>query len=294
VSVADRLEALVAGAALGALDGFGWRAALRVGAALGGTVRVLGIRRRVALENLARAFPERSEAERVALLDAHYREMGRIAAEYGRIGPLVRAPQGEVLARIDREDLLRSLVGRGAVVVSGHYGNFELGAAICGRFNPIDFLVKPLSNERVDERVTRLRRDAGVGIISTRGGVKQVFKALRAGRWIAMAADQDAGRHGVFVPFFGRLASTAEGPARFALQARVPMIVGGMRRLPDGRHVLGFSDVREPEGEPSEANVLALTAWHTAMLEARVREAPEQYFWLHRRWKTRPPGENAT
>ncbi len=294
MSLADRLEAVVAGAALGALDGLGWRAALGVGAALGSTVRRMGIRRRVALENLARAFPERAEAERVALLDEHYREMGRIAAEYGRIGRLVRAPEGEVLARIEREELLRSLVGRGAVVVSGHYGNFELGAAICGRVNPIDFLVKPLSNVRVDERVTRLRRDAGVGIISTRGGVKQVFKALRAGRWIAMAADQDAGRHGVFVPFFGRLASTAEGPARIALQARVPMIVGGMRRLADGRHVLGFSDVREPEGDATDASVLALTAWHTAMLEARVREAPEQYFWLHRRWKTRPPGETAT
>lgn len=294
MSVADRLEALVADAALGALDGLGWRAALGVGAALGGAVCRLGIRRRVALENLARAFPERSESERVAWLDEHYREMGRIAAEYGRLGRLVRAPDGEVLARIEREDLLRSLVGRGAVVVSGHYGNFELGAALCGRINPIEFLVKPLSNARVDARVTRLRRDAGVGIISTRGGVKQVFKALRAGRWIAMAADQDAGRHGVFVPFFGRLASTAEGPARIALQARVPMIVGGMRRLADGRHVLSFSDVREPEGEPTEANVLALTAWHTAMLEARVREAPEQYFWLHRRWKTRPPGETAT
>lgn len=286
-----RIEAGVAAVALGALDGLSWPAALRAGAALGDAVGALGLRRRVARENLALAFPGRTPEERDDILARHYREVGRIAAEYGRMARMAKAPDGEFFTIASGADVVRSLAGRGAILVSGHYGHFEFGAACLAHYNPVDFVVKPLSNPAVDERITRLRRDAGVGTISTRGGIKEVLRALRAGRWVAIAADQDAGRHGVFVPFFGKLASTAEGAARLGLQARVPLLVGFMRRGADGRHVLRVHPAREADGPADEANVTAVTAWHTSLLEASVRESPEHYFWLHRRWKTRPPGE---
>ncbi len=282
-------EALLANAGLGALDPLPWPRALAAGAALGALAGGLGIRRSVARANLARAFPERAAAEREALLAAHYREMGRIAAEYGRLGRLVRAGEGEVMARVDGLEHVAPFVGRGAIFVSGHLGNFEFGAAWLARVNPVDFLVRPLTNRAVDARIERLRRDAGVGVISTRGGVKEVFRALRAGHWIGIAGDQDAGRHGVFVPFFGHDASTAEGAARIALQTGSPLFLGAIHREADGRHHMVLGMAREADGPPDDAHVRALTAWHTAELEARVREAPEQYFWLHRRWKTRPP-----
>jgi KDO2-lipid IV(A) lauroyltransferase len=275
--------------ALSSLDGLSWPAALRVGAALGEAVGMLGIRRGVARANLALAFPERSPAERDAVLAAHYRELGRIAAEYGRLPRLARTPEGEVVAGVEGGDTLRALAGRGVLMLSGHLGNFELLAAWLSRFNPVDFLVKPMSNPAVEATVDRLRRDAGVGVISTHGGVKQVVRALRAGHWIAVAGDQDARGHGVFVPFFGRLASTAEGPARLSLQTGAPIVYGACRRLPDGRHHLALDPPQWGQGKADDAGVLALTAWHTARLEARVRETPEQWFWLHRRWKTAPP-----
>ena len=282
------LEAFFADAALGALRGLSWRDATRVGAMLGEGVRLAGVRVRVARENLALAFPEKPREERETILAAHYREIGRIAAEYGRLAPLAKAPEGEVVEGGEGMDAVRALAGRGVLMLSGHLGNFELAAAWLSRYNPVDFLVRPLSNAAVDARIERLRRESGVGVISTHGGVKQVFRALRSGHWIAVAADQDAGRHGVFVPFFGRLASTAEGAARIALQTGSPLFLGTMRRQADGRHRLVADAPREPQGDPTEANVLELTAWHTALLESRVREAPEHYFWLHRRWKTRP------
>ena len=283
-------ETLLARGLTSAARALPWRAALGVGAVLGATAGALGLRRRVAEANLALAFPERTPAERRALLEAHYREVGRIAVEYARLPELVRAPFGQVVAGIDGLAHLQSMAGRGAVLLTGHYGNFELLGAVLARMNPVDFVVKPLSNPGVEAMLVRLRQNAGVGLIPVGAGVKQVFRALRAGRWVALLADQDARRNGVFVPFFGRLASTPEGPARLALQTRSPIVFGTVRRGADGRHTLRVDPPHLPATEADEAGVLSLTAWHTARLEAVIREAPEHWFWLHRRWKTPPPG----
>jgi KDO2-lipid IV(A) lauroyltransferase len=119
--------------------------------------------------------------------------------------------------------------------------------------------------------------------------MRGAFAALRANRWVAMLADQDARRHGVFVPFFGRSASTPVGPAALALRAGAPIIMGFDRRLPDGRHRLVIEPPLEIENPEASDAALRLTAAHTARLEARVREQPPLWFWLHRRWKTSPP-----
>jgi len=293
VKGAHALEALLVGGAFAGLGALSWPAALRVGAALGDGVRAIGIRREVARRNLALAFPERTVAEREHVLALHYRELGRIAAEYGRLPALVHAGDGEVIDGIENADAMRPLVGRGALLLTGHFGNFELLGASLSRFNPVDFVVQPLSNPAVGARIERLRRAAGVGTITTHGGIKSVFRALRAGRWVAFLADQDARRHGVFVPFFGRLASTPAGPARLSLASGAPLLLGFGHRQPDGRHRLVIEPPRWPEGGSDEANVRALTAWHVARLEANVRRAPEHWFWLHRRWKTAPPAASA-
>ena len=271
-----------------------WQRALGLGAALGNGVRLLGVRARVARANLELAFPERTAAEREEILRAHYREVGRIAIEYGRLPELARRPGDEVFASLRGEEHARALVGRGTVMVSGHFGNLELFASFMARFNPVDLLVKPQNNPLVHEMIVRLRSRCGVGVIPTAGGVKQVFKAIRAGRWVAMAADQDARRHGVFVPFFGRLASTPEGPARISLQTQAPILFGLAHRRPDGRHEGVFEAPREASGPPTDENVREVVAWYTQRLEAAVRERPEQWFWLHRRWKTAPPEGGGT
>ncbi len=286
---AHALEALAARALFAGTRALPWPGGLGAGAALGALAGAIGLRRRVAESNLALAFPERAPGERAAILAAHYREVGRIAAEYARLPELAKAPDGRVVAEVHGLEHFEAQRGRGAIVMTGHYGNFELFGSYFTRLNPIDFVVKPLSNPRVETLVSDLRRRAGVGIIPLGGGLKRIFRALRDGHWVAMLADQDARRHGVFVPFFGRLASTPEGPARLALQAGVPILSGFIRRRADGRHDVDFEPAYLPTGGPTEANVVALTAWHTARLEQEIRRAPEHWFWLHRRWKTAPP-----
>ena len=267
------------------------RASLAAGRLLGDLAGALGLRRRVAEENLARAFPEKSAAEREGILRAHYRELGLVCVEYCRMPELVRAPDGRVVAEArGMEHLERAQrEGRGAILLTGHFGNFELLGAWLGRRHPVDFVVQPLSNPGVERMLAGWRTGAGVGQIPRGSALRRVFESLRANRWVAMVADQDARERGVFVPFFGVPASTPVGPAEIALRAGAPIVMGFDVRRPDGRHEL---EVDAPLPQPAESDpdaALRLTAAHTARLEARVRERPEAWFWLHRRWKTRPP-----
>jgi len=122
-------------------------------------------------------------------------------------------------------------------------------------------------------------------------GVRGAVRRLRSGGAIAMLADQDARRDGVFVPFFGRPASTAAGPAWLSLATGAPIVFCTITREADGRFVLRFQPPLVPLGDAADAAaVRVLTARHTALLEAVVRERPEQWFWLHKRWKTAQPG----
>jgi KDO2-lipid IV(A) lauroyltransferase len=268
-----------------------WRASLAAGAALGDLARRIGIRRRVAETNLEHAFPDRGTAQRATILRAHYRELGRIAVEYARFAELARAPLGQVVGEIrGLEHLERAkAAGRGAILLSGHFGNVELLGAALGQVHPVDLVVRPLSNPGVEAWIAAERTRAGVGLISADTGTRAAYRALRGNRWIAMLADQDARRHGVFVPFLGRPASTALGPARIALATGAPIIMGFCWRGADGRHTLEVDPPLDP-GDPRDPRAAErLTALHVARLEQRVRERPECWFWLHRRWKTAPP-----
>jgi Kdo2-lipid IVA lauroyltransferase/acyltransferase len=289
VRASDRAVALLARGSMAGLRALSWERARAAGESLGDAVRALGLRRRVAQENLALAFPQWSAAEREQVLREHYRELGRVAAEYAHLDRLARAPLGEVFVETSGMDALEALRGRGAILLSGHYSNFELMGAMLARLNPVDFLVKPLSNAGVEQFISGRRAAAGVGCISTNDGTRRVYQALAAGRWVAILGDQDASRRGLFVPFLGRLASTAVGPSRLSLKAGVPIVMGFAVRRSDGRFDLQVESPIEPAEPEAPDAVLRLTARHVAVLEERVRTRPELWFWLHRRWKTRPP-----
>ncbi len=286
---AHALEATALDVVWGASRALPWTLARGLGRSLGDLVRVAGVRRAVATANLARAFPDRDRAWRDGVLDAHFRELGRIAIEYARLPELVRADGDAVVAAVHGMAHLEAAraAGRGAILLTGHFGAFELLGAWLGRLNPVDFVVKPLTNPAVEARVQRLRRAAGVGTIAL-DDVRRVFGRLRANGWVAMVADQDARRHGVFVPFFGTPASTATGPARIALRTGAPIVMGFPVRRPDGRFELHVEPPLPPPADGDDA-VRALTAAHTARLEHWVRRHPDHWFWLHRRWKTAPP-----
>jgi len=286
------VETLALRSLAGGLGALPWRAARACGAGLGSAVGALGVRGRVARANLALAFPDRDPAWRERVLADHYRELGRVAAEYAHLPRLARAPREDVFASFAGERYVHEAraLGRGVVFVTGHIGNFELGAAGMNRVMPLAIMAKPLSNPGVEAWVGRIRAGYGVELLAYRLGVRGAIRRLRSGGALALLADQDARRDGVFVPFFGRLASTAAGPAWLSLATGAPIVFCTCVRARDGRFEMRVQQPIIPEGDASDPEaVRSLTARHAALLEAAVRERPESWFWLHRRWKTPPP-----
>jgi KDO2-lipid IV(A) lauroyltransferase len=193
-------------------------------------------------------------------------------------------------------DALRAALDRGCgvVMVTGHFGNWEIGgAALAVRGFPLDVVAQRQSNPLFDRALVAARERLGMRVIERGRAPKEGLRALRQGRVVAFVADQDAKRAGVFVPFFGRAASTHRGPALLALRTGAPLFLGTPLRTAQGGYRIGLEEVEvEREGSLDEI-VDRWTARFTARLEAAVRAAPEQYFWQHRRWKSRPPEERA-
>ena len=181
--------------------------------------------------------------------------------------------------------------GRGAVVISGHLGNWEVAAAAAAaRGVPMDVAAhlqkNPFFYRHLVERQDRL----GLTVIVKNEAFRLVPRALSAGRVVALIADQNMRKRGVFVDFFGRAAATAKGPALFALRAGAPVFLGVAvrKRGHPSRYRVSVERVPVPEGPYGAQAVHELTQRHVSRLEAHIREAPDQYFWQHRRWKTRP------
>ena len=183
-------------------------------------------------------------------------------------------------------------LGRGVILVTGHYGNWEIAAAaVASRGVPLGAIVRRQGNRLVDERLQQLRRNLGVETIYQGQAPARVPRILRSNGVVGIVGDQDARRSGIFVPYFGRLASTHRGPALFALRLGAPVFSCIARRLPGDEvryEVRGRRVSFEPTGNVDD-DVRSLTTELSRRLEEEVRRAPEQYFWFHKRWKTRPP-----
>ncbi|MEO7368312.1 MAG: lysophospholipid acyltransferase family protein, partial [Gemmatimonadaceae bacterium] len=181
--------------------------------------------------------------------------------------------------------------GRGLLLVTGHYGNWEIAAAtVAARGIPIAAIVRRQGNRLVDERLQELRRKLGVETIYQSQAPSRVPRVLRANGVVGIVGDQDARRSGIFVPFFGRPASTHRGPALFALRLNAPVFSCIARRLPgaDVRYEIVGERVAVTRTGDLDQDVTALTTELAQRLERQVRVAPEQYFWFHKRWKTNP------
>jgi Kdo2-lipid IVA lauroyltransferase/acyltransferase len=273
---------------------FSLRALQRLGRSLGLLCwRFLPFRRRVVLANLEAAFGHEMDARaRRALAREFYAQLGTTLLEfcgYWRLTPVELAALIEVRGREHLDAALAH--GRGVVLVSGHFGNWELVAAwAAGAVGEVRFLVKSQSNQRVDRLQNDLRRRAGVTVIRVDTSPREMIRTLRQGGVIGLLGDQDAGAGGLFVDFLGRPASVFRGTANLAWRQRCPVVTGFLIRLPDGRHRLEISPPLFPDPDWDEEQALAaITRWHTGRLAAAVRRHPEHYFWVHRRWKTQPP-----
>jgi len=177
--------------------------------------------------------------------------------------------------------------GRGVLLLTGHFGNWELLAAAHGLSGlPLSIVARPLDHPLLDNLAARFRRRSGAELIVKRQAVRDVLTALRRQRMVGILLDQNATRaEGVFVPFFGSLASTSKGLALLALRTGAPVVPVFLRREPGGRHCMEVSAAVPP---PEDGLVTTYTATFNRVLEATIRRAPEQWLWMHDRWRTRP------
>ena len=267
----------------------GWRS---------GTARLLGAawrrgsarRRRIAQANLAYCFPGLAGPERTALLEDHFRSLGfgliEVALAWYADPAALRG-----MVRVDgREHLEAALAaGRGALLVAGHFTTLEIGAARLGIDAPVDGVYRPHADPSM-ERASRDGRQRFGGLLLDRADVRGMLRRLRANRAVWYAPDQDLGlRHGVFAPFFGRPAATVTATARIARASGAPVLPFGVERLAGGR---AWRVVIEPAlTDFPGGDALADAARVNEVIERWARAFPEQYLWVHRRFKTRPPGE---
>jgi KDO2-lipid IV(A) lauroyltransferase len=295
VTLAHRVEYAAFRASLFLLRLLPERWALGLGGTLGWLAgAVFRVRREVTDANLARAFPheDRRWRERVAL--ASYRNLGREAvASFLFSGESAERVIERTPDPVGGERLFAAIAeGHGAVMLTGHLGNWELaGAAAAARGVSLSAVSVRQGNRLIDDALVRNRARLGIGTIRRGDAPIDVIRTLRAGRVAGLVADQDARRGGVFVDFLGTPAATARGPALFSLRAGAPLFLGSCIAVEGrpGRYRCEIEEIRCERTGALDEDVRRLTAAHAAALAERVRRHPDHYFWQHRRWRTAPP-----
>lgn len=183
------------------------------------------------------------------------------------------------------------LDGQGVIMVSGHYGPFELsGHLVAAMGFDIVAIMRPLDNEYLNRFVVQSRKTHGLGLLDKKGAMQDAESVLEEGGMLAFIGDQDAGRKGLFVDFFGQPASTYKAIGLLAMERNVPIVVGYARRLGDkAQYEVGVERVIHPADWQQQDDPLRwITQAYTSAIEAIVRRDPAQYLWIHRRWKSKP------
>jgi KDO2-lipid IV(A) lauroyltransferase len=293
-TLAHRAEYYTMRATIAALRALSWNAACKIGEKLGALgYRPLGIRKRVVERQIAAAFPNLDRDAVISLARESYEHLGRTFIETALLESLGRDGLQHLVETVEGWDEVDDVMskGKGAVMVTGHIGNWELaGAYVAARGVPLDAIARGMANPLFDDYVNRAREAAGMTIIHDSDAVKRTPRSLRAGRAVAFIADQGVlGLASTYVPFFGRPAKTPRGAAVFALRFDVPVIFVVALRQPNGRFRVVVERIEARRTGNMDRDVDAIVAAFTEHLEKWVRVVPAQYFWQHRRWRRQPP-----
>ena len=252
-----------------------------------------------ALANLRRSFPELTEKERQVLARRSMEELFMFFVVMFYTTRLIRIDSWAryiVLENFQKPlELMMDRKG-GLIMLTGHYGNFEiLGYLLATLGFPTSSVARPLDNPYLSEFVFGVREKQGQRIIAKKGATDDVVEVIESKGAVAFVADQNAGSKGIFVNFFGRKASTYKSIGLLAMQYETPVIIGYSRRLNDEfKFAIGAQDIIYPQDWKAQDDPLRyITQRYTRALEDIVRQDPGQYWWVHRRWKTRPKGEAA-
>ena len=272
-------------------------------ASLGSLFRLLSRRRReIVRANLARAFgagaPEIPRIERAA-----FRAAFRVGGDLARMPRMVASGAFDRLVETgELEQALREcrerFPGKAPIFCTPHLGAWEEGGQALGKLaGKVHIIARPLGNLYLDRWVRRTRSMMGQEIHPRRGGIRPVVQGLKRGEPAGFLPDQNQRTRGLFIPFFGELASTDRSPALLALKGGHPLIIGASLRLGRGfaarTRVAAILDPASFAGESMDEKLRDGLLQISRAMQSLVLEAPEQYFWLHDRWRTRPPSESA-
>lgn len=250
-----------------------------------------------ALDNLHASFPEKDEQWIVQTGKRSFEQLAMLAIDVLFTPKVVKKANWRQYSRFKNAEMVKWMVkeNKGLLLVTGHYGNFEIAGYLLGLFGfNIYSIARPLDNKFMSEYLYGIRERAGQKIIDKRGASQMMPQLLADGATVCFVADQDAGRKGIFVDFFGRKASTYKSIGLLALTYNIPIVVGYGRRI-DNRFFfeMGVTRILRPEEWADKDKPLEwITVEYTKAIEQFVREDPTQYWWLHRRWKHRPKTED--
>lgn len=252
--------------------------------------------RQVGMDNLEIAFGDRyTEAERDQIVRDVYRHFCMMLMEIlhipRKLHPTTWRDRITLVGQEKLQVLDRLLNGGPVIMLTGHYGNWEMAGYLFGVFGfPPNSVARALDNPYLDRFLKSFRERTGQKMIPKSGGYDEMLDVLRSGRMLSFLADQDAGQNGMYVDFFGRPASTHKAIALLAIEHHAPVIVGYARRVGPGfRYEVGCDVIIDPDeltGTADDARLI--TQRFTTALETIIRRDPSQYLWLHRRWKHQP------
>jgi len=266
------------------------KSAQRLGYYLGTLGFYIAKRRRlIALENLFQAFPDKSDRERKLIARGAFQNYGITLSELlwfpnlteSMIKKLVNVCNLNLMIEKYRE-------GKGLVMLSGHCGNWELLALAFGYLSkiPISIIVQTQNNHLVDEVINKHRSLFGNKVIPWGMAIREIIRTLESRGVVAVAPDQSGAKDSIYVKFFGRVTATHQGPAVFALRVGTPLLIVLMNRLADGTYQARIQEVPVNDlNGYSEENVVKLTQRHVDILEDHIRQYPDHWLWMHRRWK---------
>ena len=259
---------------------------------------VLKFRRKVIEENLQFAFPEKSQLERNQIALKMWQHLLLMVMEIAHAPRKIRPTTWRNYASLPNmpEVLQRLLDERPTVVISGHHGNFEMGGYLLAMHGfPSYSVARPLDNSYIDRYVNHFRGLTGQYMLPKQGSGKQIALLLERGGMLVLLGDQYAGEGACWVNFFNRPASTHKAVAVFTLSGLAPTVVSSaVRRAGPLTIEMEIAGIVDPEEKEFEYGTIPLmTEWYTKQLETLIRKTPEQYWWVHRRWKGQPTDRRA-
>ncbi len=255
---------------------------------------VVRLRHQVVEENLRHVFPEWNSARRRRFIRHMWEHLFLMVAEVAQARRKIHETSfRKYVTFTDKPLLVKYLLDpRPTVLVTGHYGNFEVAGYVLGMFGfPSFTIARKLDNPYLDRFLNRFRGSTGQYILPKQGCAPQVEAVLNSGGTLSLLGDQHAGDKGCWVEFLGRPASCHKAVAVFTLSSGAPQLVCYVRRTGRPMHFeIGIVGVADPATwDEALAGVKPLTRWYNQRMEEMILAAPEQYWWVHRRWKGQPP-----